>query len=115
LLFITKRRQPWFRDNSDNPVCQQFKKLLIETEVYRRGLGFYSLRRGFETIAGDAGDQIPVDYIMGHVPDSDDMSAVYRQRVFEGRLQKVVNHVHAWLYPPEVKPAKKAREKSAAR
>ncbi len=101
LVFITKYGDSWHKETSDNPVCQQFKKLLQDLKLYRKGLGFYSLRRGFETIGGDSADQVAVDYIMGHAEDARDMAAVYRQSIFDQRLQKVADHVHAWLYPPK--------------
>jgi integrase len=44
--------------------------------LHRKGLGFYALRHTFETIGGDAKDQVAVDAIMGH--SCDDMASVYR-------------------------------------
>ena len=38
-----------------------------------------------------------VDFIMGHVAASDDMSAVYRQKTFDRPLKKVTDHVRDWL------------------
>jgi hypothetical protein len=38
---------------------------------------------------------------MGHAPGNSDMSAVYRQRVSDARLQAVVAHVHSWLFSSE--------------
>ena len=109
LVFITKYGNSWHKETSDNPVTQQFKKLIKdELNIYRRGLGFYCLRRGFETIGGDTGDQVAVDLVMGHAEDSRDMAAVYRQKIFDTRLQKVVDHVRQWLFPPEKPIPKKA-------
>ena len=34
---------------------------------------------------------------MGHVDDS--MAATYREGIDDSRLQAVVDHVHAWLWP----------------
>lgn len=113
-VFITKYGQPWFRpDTTANPVTAEFKKLLNDLGLYRPGLGFYSLRRGFETIGGETGDQVAVDFIMGHADDARDMSAVYRQRISDDRLEAVVNHVHAWLFPPKSK--KVAKRKATTR
>lgn len=115
LVFITKYGDSWHKETSDNPVTQQFKKLIKdELKIWRTGLGFYCLRRGFETIGGDTGDQVAVDFVMGHAEDSRDMAAVYRQKIFDERLQKVIDHVHAWLFPP-VPAAKKQRAKTAAK
>jgi integrase len=58
---------------------------------------FYSLRRTFETIATTSGvTQAVVDAIMGHVPASDDMSATYRQKIFNEQLLQCSNHVRQW-------------------
>ena len=43
------------------------------------GRNFYALRHTFETIGGDAKDQVAVDHIMGHARD--DMASVYRERI----------------------------------
>ncbi len=58
---------------------------------------FYSLRRTFSTIGSAAGDKIAVDFVMGHIAASDDMSAVYRQKTYDGPLKKVTDHVRDWL------------------
>jgi integrase len=113
-VFITKYGQSWFRaDETSNPVSAEFKKLLNELELHRPGLGFYSLRRTFETIGGGGRDQVAVDFIMGHAPDEDDMAAVYRQNVSDERLQAVVDHVHNWLFPP--KKSKRAAKPGPAK
>lgn len=85
----------------DNPqidkVTREFRTLLARTKVTSRS--FYDLRRTFETIGGASRDQVAVDSIMGHAPDSGDMAAIYRQGVGDDRLLAVVNHVRAWLWP----------------
>jgi integrase len=106
LLFIR-------RDGSDDPlidrVTREFRTLMARAGV--DGRSFYDLRRTFETIGGDSRDQVAVDSIMGHAPDSSDMAAIYRQRVDDGRLQAVVNHVRTWLYGS--KPARASGAGSA--
>jgi integrase len=115
LAFLSKQRRPWFRHGRfveddkkgtevkgiDNPVAKSFKVLLDKLGINSRR-GFYSLRHGFETIAGDTGDQVAVNAVMGHADQS--MAAVYRERVAPERLVKVSNHVRAWLFG-EKKPA----------
>lgn len=96
LFFITKYGNSFSKTTSQSPITQEAKKLLGKLEMHRRGLGFYTLRRTFETVAGDAKDQVAVDAIMGHAKD--DMASVYRQKVFEKRLRDVVNHVRSWLF-----------------
>jgi integrase len=62
----------------------------------RKGLGFYTLRHTFRTIADEAMDQPAADYIMGHeVPH---MSSVYRETIRDARLRAVAEHVHDWLF-----------------
>src|SRR5262249_32437525 len=71
VAFITKYGTPWAKGEAGNdPVGGEFKKILRELEYHRAGIGFYSLRRTFETIAGDSLDQPAVDVVMGHTPAS---------------------------------------------
>ncbi len=100
-FFVTKYGRRWIRPNQkldgciDN-VTRQFAKLLVSLELKRRGVNFYALRHTFETIAGDARDQIVVDSVMGHVRD--DMASVYRERISDERLIEVTNYVRDWLF-----------------
>ena len=57
---------------------------------------FYALRHTFETIGGEAKDQIAVDHIMGHARD--DMASVYRERISDERLKAVSEHVRKWAF-----------------
>jgi integrase len=113
LAFITKYGGKWnkatvvYSDKKngkpkikrENPVSREFGKILRDLGYHRPGLGFYSLRHIFETMAGDAKDQIAVDAIMGHADDS--MAGLYRERISDARLKAVVDHVHAWLFEKE--------------
>ncbi len=96
LVFVTKYGGSWHKETSDNPISNEMRKLLDRLGIYREGLGFYCLRRGFETIGGDSRDQIAVDYVMGHSDPS--MGAVYRQRIEDARLEAVAAHVRRWLF-----------------
>jgi len=96
-VFVTKYGQPWAKAvGRANPISQEFKKLLDDLKLYRRGLSFYILRHCFETAAGDSRDQVAVDAIMGHADDS--MAGLYRERISDERLKAVVDHVHDWLF-----------------
>lgn len=98
LVFVTKYGQSWKGTGNSHPISAEFKKLTKKLKIYRKGITtFYTLRRTFETIAASAGDQIAVDYIMGHTPASNDMSAVYRQKTFDRQLRKVSDYVHEWM------------------
>ena len=113
LVFITGQGNRWVRtyktgepDDDDNPekwtnidaISQEFRKVLAKLKINGHR-GFYCLRRGFETQGGDSLDQVAVDFIMGHARD--DMASLYRQRISDERLRKVVECVHGWLYPPK--------------
>ncbi len=91
-------------------ISKAFLKLTRVCKIEKDGRGFYSLRRTFETVAGNTKDQIAVDVVMGHADES--MAAVYRQGIDDQRLIDVANHVHDWLFP---KPVKKAATKRAAK
>ncbi len=99
-VFITKYGRPWGTlESRDCPIGKQFRKLLDATGLYLRGKSFYSLRHVFETEAGDKGDQVAVDYVMGHVDGS--MASTYRAKVKDHRLEAVAAHVHQWLFGNE--------------
>src|SRR5262249_17866139 len=93
----TKYGLTWFKDTSTNPVSQETAKLLKALGINgRTGLGFYTLRHTFRTVADEAKDQPAADFIMGHeVPH---MSSVYRETISDGRLKAVADHVRQWLF-----------------
>jgi integrase len=96
LVFLTHTGQCWSKESGDNALSSEFRKLLKELGIYRPWItSFYSLRRTVETIGATAGEQIALDFIMGHLRD--DMASVYRQKQFREPLLKVTNHVRDWL------------------
>jgi integrase len=97
LVFITKYGLPWAKDTADCPVAKEMRKLLNKVGINgRKGLGFYTLRHTFRTVADEAKDQPAVDFIMGHeVPH---MSSVYRETISDTRLRAVADHVRQWLF-----------------
>jgi integrase len=98
LFFITKYRLAWNKDTSTNPVSQEMAKLLRALRINgRKGLGFYTLRHTFRTIADESKDQPAADHIMGH--ETSHMSSVYRETISDARLRAVVDHVRRWLFP----------------
>jgi integrase len=102
LVFVTKYGKPWAKDIADSPITKETAKLLKVLGINgRKGLGFYTLRHTFRTVADEAKDQPAADYIMGHeVPH---MSSIYRETISDERLRAVVNHVRDWLLSPATK------------
>jgi integrase len=96
-LFITKYGAPWFKDSTDHTLTKEFAKLLRKLRINgRKGLGFYTLRHTFRTVADEAKDQPAADYIMGH--ESSHMSTVYRETISDARLKAIAEHVRNWLF-----------------
>ena len=102
LVFVTKYGLPWAKDSADQTLAKEFGKLLRALHINgRKGLGFYTLRHTFRTVADATKDQPAVDYAMGHeVPH---MSSCYRETIADERLRVVSDYVHAWLFT-SVKP-----------
>lgn len=110
LLFVTRTGLPYTREEyhssrngkpqvvMHDAVATAIQKAMKKAGVTLKGLGFYGLRRSFETIGAETGNQVAVDHIMGHVPPSADMGAVYRQHVAESALRQVTDHVREWLF-----------------
>jgi integrase len=100
LVFVTKYGHSWAKETPDGPITKKMRKLLNELHFNgRKGIGFYTLRHTFRTIADAAKDQPAADYIMGHeVPH---MSSVYRETISDDRLKAVSNHVRHWLFPDQ--------------
>jgi integrase len=97
LLFIHARlRASYVHKGRTNRVNDQFRKTAKAAGVV--GRSFYDLRRTFQTVGEESGDLVAVQSIMGHVAATNDMSAVYRQRVSDERLRAVTDHVRNWLY-----------------
>jgi integrase len=104
LVFLTRFGAPWAKGTMDNPVSKEVAKLLNALKLHRsKGLGFYTLRHVFETVGGESKDQVAVDHIMGHARD--DMASVYREKIGDGRLRAVAEHVRAWLFPAAAVPS----------
>jgi integrase len=110
LAFITRQGRRWAKAEYSSPAVFQLTKLLRGLGINgRKGLGFYTLRHTFRTVADGAKDQPAADYLMGHeVPH---MSSIYRETIDDARLRAVADHVRAWLFPtPKENPGAKAAE-----
>jgi len=96
LVFITTFGNRWVQ-GATNSVGLEFSKLLRKLSINgRKGLGFYSLRHTFRTVADSTKDFPAIRLIMGHVDSSID--AVYRETIDDSRLIAVTEHVHTWLF-----------------
>jgi len=82
--------------NRTDGVSVAFGALLKRLKMHRAGLGFYTLRHTFRTVADAARDPVAIDLIMGRTDPS--MGGHYRERIEDGRLQAVVDHVREWLF-----------------
>lgn len=113
LVFITKYGNGWGKMKAGNaPICQKFRKLLLAAGLHRPGIGFYSLRRSFRTIAGQTLDEMACDLVMGHGAADDDMGKRYTQFIGDDRLERVAEHVRIWLFAKPVNAGKgKAKAK----
>jgi integrase len=111
-LFLTRRGGSWDKEKT-RYLSEQFREFLQgidqgaedtaaadgfdpPAKLYRKGRGFYTLRHVFETIGGESCDQVAVDAIMGH--ERGDMAAIYRERISDERLRRVVDTVREWLF-----------------
>ncbi|HKI33548.1 MAG TPA: hypothetical protein VKA46_16960 [Gemmataceae bacterium] len=109
LVFLTARGQSWHKDSGGSYAVHKVTGLLHKLSINgRKGLGFYTLRHVFRTVADEAHDQPSADYIMGHeIPH---MSAVYRERISDERLKAVAEHVRKWLFPPQTTPGEEGKQ-----
>jgi integrase len=98
LFFVTRFGQPWAKLSADSTLSKEVAKHLKKLALHnRKGVGFYTLRHTFRTVADAAKDQPAADYIMGQeVPHR---SSVYRERISDERLRAVTEHVRQWLWP----------------
>lgn len=103
LCFITRCGSRWVKTDwetgrSGDAISPEFDKLLRKLGIKRPGLAFYALRHSFRTIADETLDLPATRLVMGHTDSGID--ATYREHIADTRLQRVVNYVHDWLYPP---------------
>jgi integrase len=112
LVFLTAQGRPWHKTDASSPAVFKVKSLMRQLGINgRKGLGFYTLRHVFETVAGEPRDQAAVDHIMGH--SRDDMASVYREGISDARLKAVTDYVRAWLFPPPKKDKPEPKEAGA--
>ena len=96
LAFVTYKRGSWLDNEANRALSHETRKLLDSLGINGHR-GFYSLRHTFQTVGDESGDFLAVRSIMGHA-GGNDVADHYRERVSDGRLGKVVNHVRGWLF-----------------
>jgi integrase len=104
LVFISSRKTAFIRTTEKSHtdlISVQFGEWLKKLGAHRDGLGFYSLRHTFRTIADAAKDPVATDLIMGHTDPS--MGARYREQLDDSRLRTVADYVRGWLFGSEGK------------
>lgn len=109
LVFRTETGRTWlneFATGVDSPITAKFRQWSKDLGVYKKGRGIYGLRHTVQTLGEESGDHVATAAILGHVSDSDDMASVYRERVSDIRLRKVVDYIRHWLFG---KPASRLR------
>jgi integrase len=115
LVFLSLRGSPLCsvrEENRTDGVAVQFGKLLRTLKINgRKGIGFYTSRHVFRTVADGAKDQPAADYIMGH--EVAHMSSVYREGIDDDRLRAVADHVRAWLFGNAAGAAKSAQSEKS--
>lgn len=104
LWFVTKAGNElvWFREGKGgrmDSVGAMFRKYALRCGVKLSGVGFYSLRHTFRTVADECRDPAAVKRIMGHSEEdpTDEMRAIYVERIAPERLTAVTEHVRKWL------------------
>jgi integrase len=102
LVFITKYRTSWSKDNSAGPITQAMRKLLKKLAINGHR-NFYTLRHSFRTVADETKDSVACDAIMGH--ETPHMSSVYRETISNARLKAVAEYVRSWLFAQPTKTA----------
>jgi integrase len=94
LVFITRWGRRWATGSPADAVGPEFRKLCRRCGVAPRG--FYGLRHTFQSVGDESGDFLAVRAIMGHA-GGNDVADHYRERVSDGRLEKVAEFVRDWL------------------
>lgn len=98
LVFLTVRGGSWHKETGGSYAALKVSRLLRRLGINgRKGLGFYTFRHTFRTIADEAKDQPAADFIMGH--EVAHMSSHYRERISDDRLRAVTEYVRRWLFP----------------
>jgi integrase len=101
LCLLTAQGYAWHKAENSGPMVFKMRSLLKRLGINaRKGLGIYTLRHVFRTVADETKDQVCVDYVMGHTDPS--MAGRYREHIGDDRIRAVCEHVRRWLFPQPV-------------
>lgn len=104
LLFVTREGKPQLQDHPvriDN-IGQMFTRLTDKLGINLDQAGFGKLRATHRTAADGVLDANACRVIMGHkLGRGVEGNYLKHYGITDDRLQAVVDHVHAWLYPPK--------------
>ncbi len=92
-VFVTKYGNPWASEGSATAVSHEFGKLLQQFDIKRWGVGFYTLKHTFRTVADATKDPNAIRTIMGHTDDAN-----YTHGIGDERLQAVTGCVREWVF-----------------
>jgi integrase len=99
IVFLNSRGTQWVRltpSSRSDSLSRIFRETLLALGIHRDGIGFYTLRHIFRTIANGTRDPVAIDLIMGHADHT--MGERYRERIDDARLEAVVKVVRDWLF-----------------
>lgn len=98
LVFLTRCRKPWWVEGaSGDPISKEFAKLRQAAGVFRKYVGFYSLRHITQTIGEQAAghrEGVAIKILMGHIDNS--ISAEYREDYDRGPIKAICEHLRQW-------------------
>ncbi len=114
-FFINKAGRTVEGVEGKNNIARVFLVAAKNAGKYQAGRTFYSLRRTFRTIAGQTLDEMACDYIMGHGAIDTDMGRRYTQHIGDDRLERVAEHVRAWLFPKNAERSHQGNSPSQTR
>lgn len=113
LVFLTRCRKPWWVEGaSGDPISKEFTKLREAAGVFRKQVGFYSLRHVTQTIGEQAPGQrdgVAIKIVMGHIDNS--ISAEYREDYDREPIKAICEHLRKWFLAG--KPQKDAQKQAS--